>query len=80
MGISVKQEHRRQGIARFISTQRFKLFQTLKIKEVYSCVDVKNLTSINMHLSLGFVEQERSNGFLTVSFGDGEGILYKKLL
>ncbi len=78
MGMMVDSKFRRQGVAKYLSGKRFEWLRTMDVKETYSVVAIDNPTSINMHKSFGFVEIDRAEGFLTISFECGEGLLFKK--
>lgn len=80
MGTLVARKWRRNGIARFLSEERFKWLRALGVDEVYSGVALDNPASIRMHESFGYEEVYRSLGFLTVRFDCGEGILFRKKL
>lgn len=80
MGIMIRPNFRRQGIAKFINEKRFEKFRTMNIDEVYSAVDEDNLTSISMHNSFGFQEISRIPGVLNIDFDGKKGILFRKSL
>lgn len=77
MGIMVSSKFRRQNIAHFLSTQRIEVLKAMGVEELYSIVDLKNLTSMKMHQQFGYREVARASGFLHLSFGDGIGCLFK---
>lgn len=77
LGIMVAPEMRRNGIARFLSLNRLKILKQQGIKELFSIVDSKNLTSLHMHRQFGFEEIEQAEGFLHVKLDSGKGSLFK---
>ncbi len=77
MGIMVHSKSRRKGIARFLSVNRVDALRELKIGEIYSIVDAKNLTSLRMHQDFGFEEIARAPGFLHIKFEAGTGSLFR---
>lgn len=80
MGIMVDSKMRRKGIARFLTSNRLKTLKENGVKEFYSIVDAKNLTSLHMHREFGFEEISRGTGFLHITLESGSGSLFRKLL
>lgn len=76
-GILVAKQFRRQRIAQFLTYQRIQILKAMEVKEFYSVVDTKNLTSMKMHQEFGFIEVARGEGFLQFSFKDSIGCLFK---
>jgi len=77
MGIMVNPKFRRQGIAEFLSAKRIAVLREMRVKEVYSLVDEKNLTSQRMHQKFGFQEVAQGAGFLHITFEAGTGRLFR---
>ena len=77
LGILVSPKYRRQNIAKFLTLKRNEVLKNLGVKEFYSVVDAKNLTSLKMHKEFGYIEIARAPGFLHIGFNDGVGCLLK---
>jgi ribosomal protein S18 acetylase RimI-like enzyme len=80
MGIMVHPKYRRQGIARFLSLNRIKALKEMGVKEIYSVVDAKNMTSMRMHREFRFNEISTAPGFLHIRFEAGSGSLFQMLI
>lgn len=78
MGIIVHPQYRRMNIARFLNDERYKLYQSLGLKKVYSAVAKDNPTSIRMHEQFGYKAIDEVPGVLMVTFDCGEGIIFQK--
>ncbi len=79
-GVIVAPEFRRKGVAKALLSFRESFILEKKGNEVFSIVSVENIPSISYHTSLGFKEQERAPGYLSVKLKCGEGILFYKVL
>lgn len=77
MGILVKPEFRRQGIAKFLTAKRIEVLRSREVKEFYSIVDANNKTSKRMHESFGFEPVEKAKGFLHLTIEPNGAILYR---
>lgn len=77
-GLTVMPEMRRQGVATDILGQI--LHSTLKRapgEPVFSVINARNLASIDPHLTLGFVQIDRSASFAGIELTGGEGALMR---
>jgi len=78
MGILVSPDLRRRGIARFLSEHRLAALRAQGVRELYSIVDARNLTSVHMHLQFGFEKIAEAEGFLHLRLESGLGYLFRK--
>lgn len=79
-GVIVDSAYRRKGVAKALLSFRESYVLEKEGGELYSIVSAENHPSISYHTTLGFVEQQRAPGYLSVRLKCGEGILFHKLL
>ncbi len=77
LGILVRQDYRRQGVARFMHHHRLQELKALGAEELYSVCDQENQTSMRMHENLGFELVKTGPGFLYFSFSNSSGCLFR---
>jgi ribosomal protein S18 acetylase RimI-like enzyme len=79
MGIVVRPDHRRAGVATAITRARLDWIAERK-DEVWYFANARNTASIRLHEQFGFEEVTRGFSFPGVMFNGGEGILFRLLL
>lgn len=80
LGIIVKPNARRHGIARAVIEYQLEYMKSVGIERIFSSVDVENKASMRMHEVLGAKPLGRAPGFLQMALESGEGALFVKEL
>jgi ribosomal protein S18 acetylase RimI-like enzyme len=79
MGLFVRPDSRRLGIGSALVEARLRWIRR-RTHEAWYFVNARNEASIELHNRFGFVEVTRAFSFPKVTFGGGEGILFRARL
>jgi GNAT superfamily N-acetyltransferase len=75
-GVNVDLEHRRRGIGRELTRRRMEWIAE-RASEVFYFANARNLTTIDLHAELGFLEVTRDFYVSGATFDGGVGILFR---